>query len=185
MKKFSFLNYFFAIAIITVIAGVIYATVQQTYRTAANDPQIQMARDINARLQEGKPVESFFDDTVDIGQSLSTFIALYDVIRKPIRSSGYLDGKMPVLPAGVFDFAKKQGEYEVTWQPREGERMAVVIISSNSSSVDFVVAGRSLQEVEVRERDLITISFLGWIICIGLVLTHASLQFYRTRQNES
>ena len=70
-------------AIITVIFGVIYATVQQSYRTAANDPQIQIARDINVKLHQGKPIENFFADTVDIAQSLSTFVALYDASGKP------------------------------------------------------------------------------------------------------
>ena len=86
------------------------------------------------------------------------------------------------LPAGVFDFAKTQGEHEITWQPRSGVRMAMVIVSSNVSPVGFVAAGRSLQEVEVREHNLITMVFLGWLVCIGLVLFHAALQFHRTRQ---
>ncbi|MEP6947744.1 MAG: hypothetical protein ABI863_00655 [Ginsengibacter sp.] len=184
MKKLSFSDYLLVMAIITVIFGVVYATVQQNYRTAANDPQIQIARDINARIHKGRPVESFFADTIDIGQSLSTFVTLYQADQKPVRSSGYLDGKMPELPAGVLGFAKAEGEHEVTWQPRNGVRIAVVIIHSNSSPVGFVVAGRSLQEVEIREQDLVTMVFIGWIICIGLVLFHAVLQFYRTTQNK-
>jgi hypothetical protein len=62
--------------------------------------------------------------------------------------------------------------------------MAMVIISSNASPVGFVAAGRSLQEVEVREHNLITMIFLGWIVCMGLLLLHAGLQFYRNRQNK-
>ena len=184
MKKNSFLDYLPVMAGITIIFGVVYATVQQSYRTAANDPQIQIARDINARIHQGRQVESSFADTIDIGKSLSTFVTLYQPDQKPIRSSGYLDGKMPELPAGVLDFAKAQGENEVTWQPRNGLRMAMVIISSNSPPVGFVAAGRSLQEVEVREQNLVTMVFLGWIICIGLVLFHAVVQFYRAGQNK-
>ena len=184
MKKVPSLNYLLALAIITVIFGVVYATVQQSYRAAANDPQIQIARDINARIHEGKPVESFLTDTIDIAHSLSTFAALYEANGKPIRSSGYLDRKMPELPAGVFDFAKTQGEHEITWQPRSGVRMAMVVISTNFSRVGFVAAGRSLQEVEVREHNFITMVFLGWLVCIGLLLLHAALQFHRTRENK-
>jgi sensor histidine kinase regulating citrate/malate metabolism len=184
MKKISFLDYLFVMAAITIIFGVVYATVQQSYRTAANDPQMQIARDINARIHQGKRIENFFTDTINIGQSLSAFVTLYQPDQKPIRSSGYLDGKMPELPAGVLDFAKAQGEDEVTWQPRNGVRIAMVIISSNSSPVGFVAAGRSLQDVEVREQNLIIMVFLGWIICMGLVLLHAVVQFYRARQNK-
>ena len=184
MEKVPSLNYLFVLAIITVIFGVIYATVQQSYRTTANDPQIQIARDINARIHQGKPVESFLTDTIDITHSLSTFAALYEANGKPIRSSGYLDRKMPELPAGVFDFAKTQGEHEITWQPRSGVRMAMVVINSNFSPVGFIVAGRSLQEVEVREHNLIIMAFLGWLVCIGLLLLHAALQFHRTTENK-
>src|SRR5580765_3016300 len=130
MKKLSFLHYPFLIAIITVIFGVIYATVQQSYRTGANDPQIQIALDINAKLHQGKSVESFLTDTIDIAKSLLTFVVLCDNNGKPIRSSGYLDGKMIQLPSGVFDFTKSHGEHQVTWQPLDGVRIAMVLVSS-------------------------------------------------------
>lgn len=178
MKKFSFPVYLFVLAIITIIFGVIYVTVQQSYRSGANDPQIQMARDINLKLREGKTIESFFTDSFNIAQSLSPFTVLYDANGKPLRSSGYLNGKMPELPAGVFGFAKTNGQHDVTWQPQTGVRIAVVIVSSNSSSVGFVAAGRSLQEVEIREHNLITMIFIGWILCIALILFHVVLQFY-------
>ena len=54
MKKVPFINYFLVIAIVTVISGIIYATVQQAYRTAANDPQIQIARDIKFKTATGQ-----------------------------------------------------------------------------------------------------------------------------------
>lgn len=184
MKKILFINYFLMIAIVTVISGIIYATVQQVYRSGANDPQTQIARDINSKLLQGKPVENFFVDTIDIAQSLSVFNMLYDDAGKPILSSGYLNDKMPELPVGFFEFAKKNGEHDVTWQPRPGVRMAMVIVSSNSSPVAFVASGRSLQEVEIREHNLVTIIFFGWIICIALVLLHAAINFYTSRQNK-
>jgi hypothetical protein len=181
MNKFSFLNYLIVMTIVTVIFGATYATVQQSYRTAANDPQIQIARDINTRLYQSKPVDNFFADTIDIAESLSAFAVLYDAGGKPLRSSGYLDGRMPELPVGVFDFTKAYGEHDVTWQPRDSVRVAMVIVSSNSSPVGFVAAGRSLQEVEVREHDLVTMVFTGWLLCIGLVLLHAVLQFHQAK----
>jgi sensor histidine kinase regulating citrate/malate metabolism len=181
MKKFSFLVYLFVIGITTIIFGVIYTTVQQNYRSGADDPQIQLARDINLKLHEGKAVNNFFTDSISIAQSLSPFAVLYDANGKALRSSGYLNGKMPELPAGVFDYAKANGEHEVTWQPQSGVRMAMVIVSANSSSVGFVAAGRSLHEVEIREHNLITMIFIGWIICIGLILIYAAIQFYKNR----
>ncbi|MGH2645976.1 MAG: hypothetical protein ACRDE8_00345 [Ginsengibacter sp.] len=184
MKKNLFLNYFLVIVIITVVFGTIYITVQQSYRTGANDPQIQIARDISTKLQYGKTIEAFFTDTIDISKSLTTVVALYDINGKPIRSSGYLNGSLPELPLGVFDYVKTHDEYEVTWQPRSDVRMAMVIVNTNSSPVGFVVAGRSLKEVEMREHNLVTIIFIGWIISIAFVLVHALLQFFKERENK-
>ncbi len=183
MKKLSFLNYFFVLAIITILFGTIYVTVQQSYRSGANDPQIKNTRDINIKLHEGKSIENFFQDTIDIARSLSSFAAVYDAYGNPIRSSGFLEGKMPQLPPGVFEFTKSHGEHAVTWQPRSGVRMAMVVISSNTSPIGFVASGRSLQEVEVREHNLVTMVFFGWIGCVGLVLLHAVIQFYRNQKN--
>lgn len=185
MNRFSLLNYLFIVAIITVTFGIIYASVQQAYRTAADDPQIQIACEINTRLQHGKPIENFFTDTIDIAQSLSPFITLFDVNGKPVWSTGYLENKMPEVPTGVFEFAKSHGEHRVTWQPHPGVRMAMVIVSLNASPVGFIAVGRSLQEVEEREHNLVVMVFLGWIICIGLVLLQAVLQYYRSKSNKN
>ncbi|MEO8412502.1 MAG: hypothetical protein ABI472_02540 [Ginsengibacter sp.] len=184
MKTCSFLNYLFMVAITTIILGVVYTAVQQSYRTSANDPQIQIARDIDAKLREGLPVDIFFSDTIDIEQSLSVFAVLYDAAGNPVRSSGLLSGKMPQLPGVVFDYAKSHGDNELTWQPKPGVRMATVIVSSKSSPARFVAVSRSLQVVETREHNLITIIFIGWTICIGLVLLYAVIQFYQNNKNK-
>ncbi len=178
MKTFWILIYVVIIAITTIIFGVIYACVQQSYRTGANDPQVQMVNNIITKLQNGKSIDNFFSDTIDISKSLSTFIALYDSTGSPLRSSGILNGKAPELPSGLFDFTKSLGEHRVTWQPERGVRMAVVIISTNSSPVGYIAAGRSLKEVEMREHNLVTMIFFGWIICIGMILMFGLLQFY-------
>ena len=131
MKLLSFLNYLLIIAVITVIILLIYASVQQTYRSGANDPQIQIAEDIGAKIKKGKSIEDVFPaDTIDIAQSLAPVVVLYDAQGKPLRSSGFLNGKMLQLPEGVFDFAKKRGSHGVAWQPNHDVRMAMVTYSS-------------------------------------------------------
>jgi len=87
--------------------------------------------------------------------------------------------RCPETPAGVFDFAKTNGEHIVTWQPQTGVRMAMVILHSNSFPVSFIAAGRSLQEVEIREHNLVTMILIGWIMCMGLTLLYFLIQFYR------
>jgi hypothetical protein len=39
-----------AIAIVTILCGLIYVSVQQSHRSVANDPQLQIARDISEGL---------------------------------------------------------------------------------------------------------------------------------------
>ena len=185
MKKTSLFNYVIVSAIITVIFGVLYATVQQSYRTNADDPQIEIAREINSELRDGKPIDGFFADSINIAGSLSPFVILFNTSGKSLRSSGYLDGKMPELPKGVFDFTREHGEDRITWQPQNGVRMAMVILYSNTSPVGFIAVGRSLQEVEIREHNLVTTTFIGWIICIGLILLYAVIEFYKNSNIKS
>lgn len=180
MKTYPVVSYLICMTVITVMLGVIYASVQQVYRTSADDPQVEMVNDLSTKLQQGKSIDNFFNDTINISQSLSPFVAIYDKAGKPLRSSGFLYGKLPDLPSGIFDFAKLHGEHRVTWQPGSGVRIAVVIKSTSSSAVGFAASGRSLKEVEVREHNLITNIFFGWIISIVLILLHALLQFYNT-----
>lgn len=183
MKKFSLLDYLFIMAIVTIIFGVVYLVVQQNYRSGADDPQIELAHDINYRLSEGKSVDKFFIDSINIVQSLSPFTVLYDANGKPTRSSGYLNGKMLELPPGVFDFAKKKGEHHVTCQPQNDVRIAMVIVKVHSSPVNFVAAGRSLQEVEIREHNLVTMIVIGWILCVGLILLYGVVEYYKHSLN--
>jgi hypothetical protein len=178
MKRAFIISHLCAGIIITIIIGLIYTTVQQNYRTNANDPQIRIAHDIGERLKQGRSIEILFpDDSIDIAHSLGVFAVLYDSKGRSIRSSASLDGNTPRLPAGVFDFVNIHGEDWVTWQPRPGVRLATVIISIKSSPVAYIAVGRSLQEVEVREGNLRSMIVLCWVICVVIVGIHAWLSF--------
>jgi hypothetical protein len=60
-----------AMAIITIIIGLIYCAVHQNYRSSANDPQVQIAQEVRSDLQKGKLMP--FDDSVEMQTSLSVF----------------------------------------------------------------------------------------------------------------
>lgn len=45
MKEKNYITHFAALMIVTVLCGLIYATVQHSYRGGANDPQLQMVKD--------------------------------------------------------------------------------------------------------------------------------------------
>jgi hypothetical protein len=169
-----------AIAIITIIMGLIYASVQQTYRSNADDPQAQIAYDMRDKLQKGKSL--VFDDTIELGKSLSVFKESYDENGNAIQSTGFLNGRIPQLPKGVFELAKANGEHWITWQPQRGVRLATGIVRVNTAPVAYLVVGRSLKEVEERVSKLTSIVFVAWIFCLAIVLFNWLVTYYNFRK---
>ena len=169
-----------AMAIITIIMGLIYASVQQTYRSNANDPQVQIAHDLKTHLQKGKSL--VFNETIELEKSLSVFTEAYDQNGNPLQSTGFLNGKMPHLPKGVFDYASANGEHWVTWQPQRNVRMAMGIVSVHAGPVAYLAVGRSLSEVEERVSRLTNMVFVGWILCMAVVLINWLVTYYSYRK---
>src|SRR5579863_8599259 len=120
MKNSIFINHLSASLITTILCLLVYASVQQGYRTSANDPQIQLASEIKNHLEQSRSIENIFPaDTIDLAKSLGVFAVLYDHDARVVRSSGSLNNKNPVLPAGVFDHVKINDQDWVTWQPQK------------------------------------------------------------------
>jgi hypothetical protein len=181
MKLSTLFSFLCPLAIISLILGLVYTTVQQSYRMGANDPQIQLAADIRDRLSLGRASDSFFTgDSVDISRSLGLFVSLYNAAGQPIKATGFLDGKIPQFPSGVFDFANRFGENRVSWQPRAGVRIALVLVKIPSPGNGFVAAGRSLKEVEIREANLGLMVGSIWLICVGIGIFYAFLHYKKT-----
>ncbi len=160
------------VALATLLCLIIYIAVQQDIRISANSPQIQMAEDATTALNNGLTPSSLVPaSTVNISQSLSAFLAIFDESGKTQVSSGLLDGTLPSLPTGVFDYTRRNGEDRFTWQPRNNVRQAAVLIyySSNKGISGFVLASRSLREIEALEWNLEIELFIFWIA--GLVAT--------------
>jgi hypothetical protein len=142
----------------------------------ANDPQIQMAEDIAAALETGvSPAGLLPDQQVDIATSLAPFLAIYDALGVPQASSGLLHGELPELPAGVFQYVKDKGEDRVTWQPEPGVRVAAVVVRYAGEQSGYVMAGRSLHEVEKRVDQLGKIAVLAWVAILGVSLVIVAL----------
>src|SRR3954465_13626820 len=89
--------------IITILCGLVYATVQQNYRQSLNDPQIQISEDAALQLSSGVHVVcesgasstglvvSAYQSVPDIAQSLLPWIAVYDASGVPVAASGELN----------------------------------------------------------------------------------------------
>ena len=142
---------------IVIFSGLVYAAVQQNYRMSANDPQIQVAEDVALAVTTGQATPDSIvpaAPTADMAKSLSTFLAIYTATGTPIGSSVALDGKLPVPPSGVFDSVKQHGEDRFTWEPKSGLRIAAVMTQYSGPQSGFILVGRSLREVEIREANL-------------------------------
>lgn len=167
--KQPFLSLFIHHALVlTVIFGTIYTIVQQNYRTSANDPQIQMAEDAARDLNRGVSLQSFQAPSRNIEETIAPFTVIYDTAENAIVWTGTLDGKPPVLPDGVLEYAQENGENHVTWQPRKDIRIAAIIKPFTGQGSGYVLVGRSLREVEEREYHLMMFVGVGWILSLGI-----------------
>ena len=158
------------IAVLGLVFGTIYAVGQQVLRQSANDPQIQLAEDI-AHLLDGtaKPSDLASTSRIDMAASLAPFLVVTDSKGAVLETTGQLDGRDPAIPLGVFDSAKKMGQDRVTWQPRKGVRIALVVVPYKDG---YVAVGRSLREVEKREDLVLKLAGSAWgalviLSCIG------------------
>ncbi len=107
---------------------------------------------------------------VDVAASLAPFVVIFDSNGAVVATDGTLDGHDPIPPKGVLDSARENGPDAVTWQPREGVRVATVTVSWNGGSV---LAGRSLRVVEHREDQVLWMTAAGWAIALVVLAVAA------------
>jgi hypothetical protein len=183
MKKIFIRSFTLWLPLVVATTGIFsfaYLATQQNYRQSLNDPQIQMAEDAAVSLAadyipanvvlRGVPL-------IDMATSLASWIVVCDVSGVPLESSAVLDGAPPHLPAELFDtstwnsrktFSAPSGsETRVTWQPREGVRQAVVLVSFHTPrGVGYVAVGRSMRVVEDRIINLTHLAVVAWGVTI-------------------
>jgi len=165
--------------VLTVACGLAYGEAQQVLRSSANDPQEQLARDAARALDSGAAPASLVAPgsaaasaagpvPVDLATSLAPFLAVYDGGGAELAANGELGGAAPVPPPGVLATARSSGRDAVTWQPRAGVRIAVVVMAWSGGTV---LAGRSLRLTEEREDHALFIAALAWLVGMaGLVV---------------
>ena len=161
--------------IATGVALALYAIPQHVLRSGLNDPQIQLAGDTAARIEQGiAPTDAVaVTQQIDMARSLSPFVIVYDDQGHPIASQGLLNGSVPTPPPGVFDNVRQHGQERLSWQPilgsARGVRIATVIERVNGPHLGFVLAGRNMREVESRIADVQTMACLTWLGMLGLI----------------
>ena len=152
--------WFGATAILIVIFGTLYGVVQQSQRTDANYPQLQIAQDTAAALNQGDKPSTLVGARVNVGESLAPFTIIYAKSGQVVAGSGLLNGTVPRAPYGILTAANGRTFNYVTWQPQGGVRIAAVTVAANYY---YVLSGRSLREVEANESHTLHISLLGGV----------------------
>lgn len=178
MRLWNIIKIWLPIAIVTTaLCALVYVVVQQSLRQGANDPQIQIAEDAAAALTSGQTTQAVVPTTtVDVARSLAPFVMVFDSTGKVVASSGQLHGQPPNLPFGVLDNAMENGEDRVTWQPEAGVRIASVAVPYGAGSVaGYVLAGRSLREVEDRESQAQFYAGVVWVAAMLATLATVAL----------
>ena len=150
-----------------------YLMVQQVLRQGANDPQIQMAEDSAAALDHSGSLETVIPkQEIEIESSLAPFLLVYDENGRPQAGSGMLNGVLPDYPLGALQSSRVGGENRVTWQPSGGIRIASVVVPYQHG---YVVAGRSLREVENRDSQAQLLAGAAWIFTMLAAFVAAAI----------
>lgn len=160
-------------ALATLTCGLVYLVAQQELRQGANEPQVRIAGDAARALDAGaRPGSVVGQAKVDVALSLAPFVIVHDAGGRVLATDGVLDGGDPVLPPGVLSTARASGEDRVTWQPREGVRVATVTVPWSGGTV---TAGRSLREVERQEDRLLLLVGAACLVTVGALAVVAAL----------
>ncbi len=170
----------------TIICVLVYAAVQQDFRQSANDPQIQMAEDGAAFLARGIPPGNIIPLRKSaFRKSLWPFMTVTDTAGN-ILATSIEEENPPVPPKGALEFAGRLGMSRITWEPEPGVRHAIVIVpyftTAASSTAGYVIAGRSLREVEKREANLTSQVSFAWLAAMLGTLLLVWLRECRSRR---
>lgn len=181
MKKIkeTFIRKLPLLVAITLLSATFYVGLQQTIRLLANEPQIQIVKDVANVLVNGvDPVSILGDSKTEISITPDPYIIIYDLNGKLIASSATLNGEDPKIPTDVLNYVKIHGEERLTWQPELGLRQAIVAAKYNGSNSGIIVVGRSLEETE---KLINTVGFemlIGWLLTIILSFFAALLPVF-------
>src|SRR3954447_249041 len=161
----------------TMVCILVVLVAQQTLRAGANDPQLAMAGDAADALDRGASPTSVVPHAgarVASASSLSAFTVVFGPGQTVLATDGRLDGGDPIPPIGVLDHARDvdRGANVVTWQPRQGVRIATVTVPWNGGTV---LVGRSLREVERRVDQLSVLVTVVWLLMLGVIVAASAL----------
>lgn len=154
------------IALITIIFASMFGLLHIMNRNLANDmPQLLATQ--GAKIVDAYGVEAVNSQPTDLANNPVPFVIVYDKQSKPLAGTGYLGAKLAQTPKGVINHATAGKPHTVTWQPKEGVRIASVTVLSKKGY--FVVGGQSLSATEARASRLLWFTLLGYGAALAVV----------------
>jgi hypothetical protein len=171
-----------SVILVTLFSLMVYVTAQQMLRQGVNSTPAALTADVIYKLESGvSPKSVMLPPTAEISKSISPFVIILDQNKNVLVSSATLDGSVPVIPQGTFDWVEKSGQDRVTWQPQPGVREALVIDKYSASTTSgYVVAGASLKESESTIDKLGRNILVGWFVINAFAF--ASIVFLSTEK---
>jgi hypothetical protein len=160
------LPWFASLFIILVTFATTYAVVQQSQRSGANYPQVQIAQDTATALNRGGDPLILINNHVDFDNSLAPFVNVYDKAGNVANGSGYIDNKVAKAPKSLLEASKGKDTHEVTWEAEKDVRVAAVIVEAKDY---YVLSGRNLKEVEKDIAHTTQLTLLGAMAAMALL----------------
>jgi hypothetical protein len=167
--------------ITTLVCGLIGVVVQQLHRQGANDPQIQIAKEMSDAFLNNQFTEETLKSSfetfvpskiqVHLETSLSPWIQIYDASGENMHSSAVTSDaqSVPHVSKGVFASVDKHGERRITWQPKKGIRQAIVVTKFSGLRNGYIIVGRSLAEAENRIGSMWMFIGIEWFVMMVLI----------------
>jgi hypothetical protein len=152
----------------TLVLGASYAMIQQSTRLSADDLPLITAQSTKHALENGSDATDAVPNIkTDLKTDNTVFVTITDDSRRILASSALLNGKNPLPPAGVFDYASKNGNDHFTWEPASGVRLATRVIPYSATGGNgFIITGQSLSQVEKRIDTYTLFSAITWLAVV-------------------
>lgn len=151
-------------AAVTGLSMLCYLGAQQVLRQSFNDAPVQIAEGALSEINAGTKPADVTNGHVDIAQSITPFVIVYDADGKVIGGNGQLDGQIPTPPHGVFenvDFWR----YGHSWEPKNDIRIDAAIIPFTVNGVSgFVLGGRNMRLMEAHIEHLGALMLAAWAV---------------------
>lgn len=161
------------VLLISVIFVAICVSARTVFRQNANDPQVEVTDQVASIVRQGVPLDAIVSgaEQIDLATSKALFVVVYDGDRNLVGSSATFNGDNPQIPGDALDKAKQAEDYRFDWQPDNGLKFGLVAKAIDDQA--FVVAGRSLTEMENRAAALHLPLWIGWVaaVLVALLLT--------------